>query len=127
MVRGPGGIRGGGALAVLAITALCATAPVAANPLRCTQGGAERSIEVVYGTAGATVPCEVVYRKPASGVTDVLWRADHQAGYCEARAEDLAATLRAAGWDCRAQAPPVAMEDALLEPEMVMPDQGAPD
>lgn len=109
------------ALALLSCAALCGAAPTAANPTDCTQGGAERSIEVVYSRPGAAVPCEVVYRKPAAAVTDVLWRADHQAGYCEARAQELAETLRAAGWQCTARAAAVDMNDALLEPDMLAP------
>ena len=110
---------------LLLAAALSAAAAVPANPIRCTQGGAERSIEVVYTRPGSAVPCEVVYRKPAAGVTDVPWRADHQTGYCEARAGELAATLREAGWQCDAGTAPadaVDLDDALLEPDLVVVD-----
>lgn len=69
-----------------------------ANNYTCTNGGNERSVAVVYTTPGQVVPCEVVYTK--EGSSETLWRAQNEAGYCEAQADSFADKLRGWGWDC---------------------------
>ena len=70
---------------------------------RCTNGDTVRRVEIVY-TSGAAVPCEVHYYKDteAPGALEVPWNAQNQAGYCEARAEELVSSLRGWGWSCAA-------------------------
>jgi len=70
---------------------------------RCTSGDLVRRIEVIYATA-AEVPCEVHYFKDseAPGEAEVLWRAASEHGYCENRADELAARLGGWGWTCAA-------------------------
>lgn len=63
----------------------------------CTQGGMERKIEVIYPDTG-TVPCEVHYTK--HGNTQVLWSAQVEEGYCEAKAIEFVEKLRGWGWEC---------------------------
>ena len=63
----------------------------------CTQGGMERKIEVVYLGAGK-LPCEVRYSK--EGTTRVLWSAQAEEGYCEARAAEFVEKQRGWGWEC---------------------------
>ncbi len=63
----------------------------------CTRGDMERKIEVVYLGEG-TVPCEVRYTK--YGNTEVLWSAQAEEGYCEARAAGLVEKQRGWGWEC---------------------------
>jgi len=63
----------------------------------CTQGSTERKIEVVYLGAG-TVPCEVRYTK--DGTTQVLWSAQTEEGFCEARAAEFVEKQRGWGWEC---------------------------
>lgn len=63
----------------------------------CTSGDMERRIEVVYlGTD--TVPCEVRYTK--NGTTEVLWSAQAEEGYCEAKAAEFVEKQRGWGWEC---------------------------
>jgi hypothetical protein len=78
--------------------------PVAAvaNPVTCEYGELSRTIEVVYSAPGQPVPCEVIYDKSAEGSMASLWRANVEAGYCEARAAELIAKLEGFGWRCEA-------------------------
>jgi hypothetical protein len=63
----------------------------------CTSGEMERRIEVVYlGTD--TVPCEVRYTK--NGSTEVLWSAQAEEGYCDAKAAEFVEKQRGWGWAC---------------------------
>ena len=71
-----------------------------ANPVTCEHGQLTRKIEVVYANPGQAVPCEVIYDKSAEGSIETLWRADNEAGYCEARALGLAEKLTGMGWRC---------------------------
>ena len=66
----------------------------------CTQGELTRTVSVVYTTPGQEVPCEVLYEKPQEGEPATLWRAQNEAGYCEARAEEFIDKLTGLGWDC---------------------------
>lgn len=81
-------------------TLLVLAAPTAADPTTCRTGAMERSIEVVYETPGEPVPCRVVYDKLTQGERKVPWRADHEEGFCEARARELVEKLEADGWAC---------------------------
>jgi hypothetical protein len=63
----------------------------------CTQGDMERKIEVVYLGEG-TVPCEVRYTK--NGNTEVLWSAQAEEGYCDAKAAEFVEKQRGWGWEC---------------------------
>ena len=75
-----------------------------ANPVTCSYGDLVRKIEVVYSHPGQPVPCEVIYDKSAEGSIETLWRADDEAGYCEAQAAGLADRLAGMGWQCAAEA-----------------------
>ena len=51
--------------------------------------------------ADAAVPCEVLYRKLTEGVEDqVLWNAQNDGDYCDARAAEFVAKLEGWGWTC---------------------------
>jgi len=82
---------------------LISTLAAASESTVCTRSGLSRSVEVVYSDPGQPVPCEVLYSKPASGTVESLWRANHEAGYCEARAAEFIAELESAGWHCGQQ------------------------
>ncbi len=90
-------------------TGLCllAAAPLAAaaDSYRCTNGELVRRVEIVYETGG-TLPCEVHYYKDteAPGSREVLWTAQNEAGYCEARTAEFIERLRGFGWSCSASA-----------------------
>ncbi len=82
---------------------LClATGQALANPVSCSYGELARKIEVVYSDPGQPVPCEVIYDKSAEGSIETLWRANNEAGYCEAQAAGLVEKLRDMGWQCAA-------------------------
>ncbi len=88
---------------LVAFSAPILTAAQDGQNYRCTSGDVVRRVEIVY-TTGAAVPCEVHYYKDteAPGALEVPWNAQSQTGYCEARAEELVASLRGWGWNCAA-------------------------
>ena len=72
-----------------------------ANSVTCTMASLERTVELRYQNPGDAVPCEVRYAKPTEGSGEqVLWRAENQAGYCEARFDEFLDKLRGFGWSC---------------------------
>ena len=76
--------------------------PALANPVSCSYGDLSRQIEVVYSDPGQAVPCEVIYNKQSEGTQQSLWRANNEAGYCEARAAEFIEKLEGWGWNCEA-------------------------
>ena len=90
-----------------------------AKSVTCTMASLERTVELRYDNPGDAVPCEVRYAKPTEGVAEqVLWRAEREAGYCEARFGEFVDKLRGFGWSCGATA-----GDALAdEPEPATPE-----
>ena len=74
----------------------------------CTHGDMERRIEVVQ-LGAAAVPCEVRYTK--NGNTEVVWNAQAEEGYCEARAAEFVEKQRGWGWEC-SKSEPGAVEPA---------------
>ena len=65
----------------------------------CSLNNQQRVIEVVYTHPNATVPCLVKYHKDTT--TEVLWQAENQAGYCEAKADEFAIKQQTWGWQCQ--------------------------
>lgn len=86
--------------AALLLTTLVAAPPALAQAMRCERGTDVRTVQVVYADPGQPVPCEVLYGKQAAGTLETLWRADHEAGYCEARASDFVDRLEELGFRC---------------------------
>lgn len=72
-----------------------------AGKYQCTHGDLVRRVEILT-EPGLTVPCEVHYYKDteAPGESQVLWSAQAQEGYCEAKAEEFVARLQGWGWSC---------------------------
>ncbi len=79
----------------------------------CYNNGAEREVNVEYTNPGQATPCKVRYTKLAAShdaasqplseprfTTLTLWRAEHEAGYCEARATEFLTKLETLGWRC---------------------------
>ena len=97
----------------------CILSPAfAQTAYQCNAGDVLRRVEVVYESA-AVVPCEVHYVKEteAPGSREVLWNAANEAGYCEARAQELIARLQSLGWTCSApEAAPASDDSAVLTP-----------
>lgn len=91
----------------------------APNNFQCTLGDLQRRVEILYET-GVTVPCEVHYFKDseAPGKSQVLWRAQNEAGYCERMTENFIGKLRNLGWSCE-QGGGSGGEAAVTEPTVV--------
>jgi hypothetical protein len=103
------------------LTLLLAVVPLAAfaqndDSYRCTHDGLVRRVEIVRET-GAAVPCAVRYTKDteASGQPQVLWKAEHEQGYCEARTREFIAKLESLGWQCAAVAAAGAADGAARD------------
>ena len=89
---------------ILVFTSAAIPFAAGATDYQCSNGNMERRIEIM-SEPGVTVPCEVHYFKDteAPGQHRVLWSAQAEAGYCEARADELAERLRSHGWQCAAK------------------------
>jgi len=81
----------------LSLTLLAGSA-LADQSYSCTHGKQERSISIVYQDQVKKVPCEVQYTK--DGVTQTLWSAKGQVGYCEEKALAFVEKQRGWGWAC---------------------------
>ena len=90
--------------AVLTLTLIAISNFAAANTSsQCSLGEISRNIDIVYSHPGQPVPCEVLYDKRSEGGgLATLWRAQNEAGYCEARAAEFIARLEAMGYTCGA-------------------------
>ena len=64
----------------------------------CTYESGVRNIEVVYLQEDSTVPCEVRYIKDS--VSNTLWNAQREVGYCESKAEAFVEKIEGWGWSC---------------------------
>ena len=112
------------------LTALCfvislgllAGNAVADETYTCTQGDQERIITIVYQDQAAKVPCEVQYQK--GDVTETLWNAQNQVGYCEEKVEAFLEKQRGWGWDC-VMAGAAMADDGMMQDEMMK--EGAQD
>lgn len=84
-----------------AVLLLLSSPLLLATEYRCVQSEMVRRVQIVY-EPGMAVPCEVHYYKDTEipATHDVLWTAQHESGYCEARTEELIAKLRSYGWNC---------------------------
>ena len=87
---------------VLGLALLVVGGPaVAADAWTCTNGDLERNVTIYYPQAPQRVPCEVYYSKRDEHVIPrVLWDAQRDAGYCEARATAFVTRLESLGWHC---------------------------
>lgn len=80
------------------------TLPTAANAESwiCEHGTLIREINVERDTADP-VPCSVKYNKQSEGLgSSVLWTANADGAYCDAKANGLAEKLKGLGWSCTA-------------------------
>ncbi|MGD8419494.1 MAG: hypothetical protein PVI70_08385 [Gammaproteobacteria bacterium] len=88
----------------LAVIVAMMVLPAAANAESwiCENSNLVREINVVRET-GEPVPCSVTYNKKSEGLsTSVLWTANADGAYCDARADGLAEKLQGLGWSCNA-------------------------
>lgn len=91
---------------VLAVSMSSATA----GSWTCRYGDLTRQVLTVYPNPSAALPCEVYYSKPTEKtIPRALWRAKHDADFCERRAFRFVQQLESWGWACtadQADAPP---------------------
>jgi hypothetical protein len=85
-------------LCLVASLSLLTTNAIADETYTCTYGPQERIISVVYQVQEAKAPCEVQYQK--EGVTQTLWSAQGEIGYCEEKAKAFVEKQRGWGWNC---------------------------
>lgn len=82
------------------VTLLAGTQVAQASSWICEHGNLVREIKVER-TSGAPAPCQVVYDKNSEGQgSSVLWNAQNDAAYCDAKADGLAQKLQGYGWTC---------------------------
>ena len=81
-----------------------AIAPAGPNlhQFACMRGEMTRLVYIEYSDAIGEPPCSVVYERgpPEQSSKNVPWRAEHQKGFCEARASELVENLRSSDWRC---------------------------
>lgn len=66
----------------------------------CESGEILREISIKRKTAN-TAPCSVIYDKDIEGTgSKVLWSAQNDGAYCDAKADGLAEKLNGLGWTC---------------------------
>ena len=86
----------------LVLAALVLPTTAIAESWICEQGNLVREIKVERATEAA-VTCSVVYDKASEGQSaDVLWTANADGAYCDAKADGLAEKLNGFGWSCTA-------------------------
>jgi hypothetical protein len=93
-------------LNIIGLTIILAvlTLPTAANAESwiCEHGNLVREINVERATT-EPAPCSVAYNKDSEGLgTSVLWTAQFDGAYCDAKANGLAEKLQGWGWTCTA-------------------------
>ncbi len=59
-----------------------------------------RHIEIALDDPASSLPCSVVDR-PDSDTRNVLWRAEHELGFCQKKADETLVVLKRQGWACR--------------------------
>ena len=116
-----------GALLVLVVAA-GGRHPASAAEFRCSNGGAERRIELSGPEGAPGTACEVRYWRDATapGSGRVLWRAQQDPDFCAAKARELVARLEAGGWRCDAGEQPAAPEPAQARTKDAPPAAPAP-
>jgi hypothetical protein len=91
------------ALPAIAVLLLPFATAIAQDTTRyqCSIDEVTRRVEVL-SEPGVSVPCEVHYYKDTEmpGEDQVLWSAQNEEGYCEARAAEFVERLEGMGWTC---------------------------
>jgi hypothetical protein len=88
-----------------------------ANSWSCKHGNILREVKIEY-SGESPVPCKVVYNKPDEDKSSkVLWNAESEQGFCEAKAKAFVAKLESWGWACTS--------DAAAEPAATTPAEPA--
>jgi hypothetical protein len=89
-------------LILAALAALAAAPAASAESWICEHSTLVREINVERTTADPA-PCSVAYNKQSEGQgVKILWSAQHEGSYCDAKANGLADKLQGLGWSCSA-------------------------
>lgn len=69
----------------------------------CTQGKNTRTVSIVSKDANKSVPCEVHYKKVTEQPDhdQVIYTANNEVSFCEAKAKAFAEKLTGMGWMCQ--------------------------
>jgi len=87
-------------MAPVFVISLLAPFSAYADSWSCRHGNDVREVHMTQ-TTDAPVPCQVVYKKLTEGAEDqVLWNAQNDAAYCEAKATAFVEKLESWGWTC---------------------------
>lgn len=116
------------ALVALAVGAVASWYSARAAEFRCWNGGLERRIELSGPDAARGTACEVRYWRDATapGSGRVLWHAQHDTGFCAAKARELVTRLEAGGWTCGSGESPAAAEPTHTQSATPPPVTDAP-
>ena len=108
-------------VAILALTVPATALAQESRSYQCTFGDNIRRVEI-FSEPGVSVPCEVHYYKDTEvpGERQVLWSAQNDASYCEAKTQEFVAKLTGWGWSCQAGDP--AMPEEAMSEEMPAED-----
>ena len=69
----------------------------------CKQGSHTRTVSITSKEPGKSTPCEVHYKKETeqAGHDQVLYTANNDATFCEAKAKEFVQKLTGMGWTCQ--------------------------
>ena len=86
----------------LILVALAVAPAASAESWICEHSTLVREINVERATADPA-PCSVAYNKQSEGKgVKILWSAQNDGSYCDAKADGLAEKLQGMGWSCTA-------------------------
>jgi hypothetical protein len=88
---------------VLGLLGLLLSSSLLAASHVCTQGKAERKINVIYAGENKAMPCDVKYQKEGETEGTIKWSAKVETDYCETKADEFAEKLKEMGWVCNPQ------------------------
>lgn len=101
-----------------------------ADQYQCTYGDMQRRVEIAH-EPGVEVPCSVHYFKDTEmpGEQQVLWSAQNDPTYCQAKANELIAKLEGWGWNCGSNIGAASEAEAVDEVETAESEEllGEPD
>jgi hypothetical protein len=91
---------------------------------QCTYGDIQRRVEIAH-EPGVEVPCSVHYYKDTEnpGEQQVLWSANSDASYCDAKATEFVGKLEGMGWDCGVDNDAAVEEEVIEENEVEESDE----
>lgn len=102
-------------LSLLFAVLSCVSFSVAAsNKYVCDNHGDKRVIKIAYQSEHESMPCEVIYDKGQG--EEVLWNAQSESGYCQAKANEFLEKQESWGYNCSEfKVPVVARDESQIE------------